>query len=53
MTIWAYFCVPETKGRTLESMDVLFAATKVSYESEITEEEARDEKTVVSHEEAV
>lgn len=25
MGIWAFFCVPETKGITLEEMDALFA----------------------------
>ncbi len=41
MTIWAYFCVPETKGRTLESMDQLFGATTVSYEHDLTEDEVQ------------
>ena len=39
MVIWAYFYVPETKGRTLESMDQLFGATTISYENELTDEE--------------
>jgi len=50
MAIWAYFCVPETKGRTLESMDQLFGATTVSYENEITEDEIR-EKSGAFHKE--
>lgn len=25
MGVWAFFCVPETKGITLEEMDALFA----------------------------
>jgi len=39
MTIWAYFCVPETKGRTLESMDQLFGAATINYQDELTEDE--------------
>lgn len=51
MTIWAYFCVPETKGRTLESMDQLFGATATSYDAEITEDEVQ-EKTAAIHDES-
>jgi sugar porter (SP) family MFS transporter len=52
MTIWAYFCVPETKGRTLESMDQLFGATTMSYDNEITEDEVQQEKASAVHEES-
>jgi hypothetical protein len=48
MTVWAFFCVPETKGRTLESMDQLFGATNTSYENELTEDEIND-KTKTIH----
>lgn len=26
MGLWAYFCIPETKGKTLEQMELLFGA---------------------------
>ena len=52
MAIWAYFCVPETKGRTLESMDQLFGATAISYENKLTEDEIQ-EKTVAFHREGL
>jgi hypothetical protein len=42
MTVWAYFCVPETKGRTLESMDQLFGAVAINYQDELTEDEIQE-----------
>jgi hypothetical protein len=50
MTVWAYFCVPETKGRTLESMDQLFGAVAINYEDELTEDEVQA-KVAAVHEE--
>jgi hypothetical protein len=52
MAIWAYFCVPETKGRTLESMDQLFGAETVRYENELTEDEIQ-EKSASFHREGM
>ena len=50
MAIWAYFCVPETKGRTLESMDQLFGAESVSYENELTEDEIQEKSSAFHRE---
>ena len=47
MTIWAYLCVPETKGRTLESMDQLFGATTASYENELTEYQIHEKSEAI------
>jgi Sugar (and other) transporter len=52
MAIWEYFCVPETKGRTLESMDQLFGAETVRYENELTEDEIQ-EKSASFHREGM
>ena len=33
--VWAYFLVPETKGKTLEEMDAVFGDTSAQEEREI------------------
>jgi Sugar (and other) transporter len=47
MTVWAYFFVPETKGRTLESMDQLFGAVAISYDNELTEDEVQEKGSAI------
>ena len=53
MALWAYIFVPETKGRTLESMDQLFGATTLSYEDELTESEIQEKADAVHQKEKV
>lgn len=37
-SIWVFFCVPETKGRTLEEMDEIFGTAGLS-QADVTRKE--------------
>ncbi|CAM1502715.1 Fc.00g074910.m01.CDS01 [Cosmosporella sp. VM-42] len=51
--VWAFFFLPETKGRTLEEMDVIFGYNSDrAYHNEVVAAKAAEKETAIEHSEA-